>query len=366
MNEVFPVEYQPVEHVIIHHADTANFNDPVLEMRSIYYFHAITRGWGDIAYNYLVDFMGNVYEGRVGGENAIGCHAEGYNAGSCGICLMGRFFADDATPEMHNAIVWIASWAARNLAPEASAPFHDIPDLPTICGHRDVNQTTCPGDTFYRQLETVRAAALRVIAGEVDPEPPPPEWAPGTPVITSAEGTTLRSGPGVDFDEIAKVAIGEPLTVVQGPTTNDGTVWYEVEGSSLTGWIAGDLLSLDPDPAARPTAEPAGELPGTGPVAGEPVTDVPVGSDDRRRRGRDRRQEAWPVYAPGTATVVDGGPLNIRVEPGLWAEVLTALPDGYSATVLAGPIEGDGIAWYEIITPDGVQGWCDGSFLLPI
>ena len=60
----------PVEHVIIHHADTANFNDPVLEMRSIYYFHAITRGWGDIAYNYLIDFMGNVYEGRVGGEGA--------------------------------------------------------------------------------------------------------------------------------------------------------------------------------------------------------------------------------------------------------------------------------------------------------
>jgi hypothetical protein len=33
--EIFPVEYEPVEHVIIHHADTANFNDPVLEMRSI-------------------------------------------------------------------------------------------------------------------------------------------------------------------------------------------------------------------------------------------------------------------------------------------------------------------------------------------
>src|SRR5215204_1286545 len=47
--ERFPVEYQPVEHVIIHHADTANFNDPVLEMRSIYYFHVVTRGWGDIA-----------------------------------------------------------------------------------------------------------------------------------------------------------------------------------------------------------------------------------------------------------------------------------------------------------------------------
>ena len=241
--EIFPVEYQPVEHVIIHHADTANFNDPVLEMRSIYYFHAITRGWGDIAYNYLVDFMGNVYEGRVGGEGAVGCHAEGYNAGSCGICLMGRFFEDATTPEMHNAIVWISSWAARNLDPTSAAPFHDIASLPTICGHRDVNNTSCPGDEFYVQLDTVRTEARRVIRGRDDPEPPPPEWYPGMRVLTNAEGVSLRSGPGTDFDVAAKVAIGEPLLVLQGPATNDSTIWYEVQGVSLTGWIAGNLLT---------------------------------------------------------------------------------------------------------------------------
>ena len=241
--EIFPVEYQPVEHVIIHHADTANFNDPVLEMRSIYYFHAITRGWGDIAYNYLVDFMGNVYEGRVGGEGAVGCHAEGYNAGSCGICLMGRFFEDPTTPEMHNAIVWIASWAARNLDPTGAAPFHDIASLPTICGHRDVNNTTCPGDEFYVQLDTVRSEARRVIRGRDDPEPPPPEWYPGMRVLTNAEGVSLRDGPGMDFDVATKVAIGEPLLVLQGPTTNDSTIWYEVQGVSLTGWVAGNLLT---------------------------------------------------------------------------------------------------------------------------
>ena len=241
--EIFPVEYQPVEHVIIHHADTANFNDPVLEMRSIYYFHAITRGWGDIAYNYLVDFMGNVYEGRVGGEGAVGCHAEGYNAGSCGICLMGRFFEDPTTPEMHNAIVWITSWAARNLDPTGAAPFHDIASLPTICGHRDVNNTSCPGDEFYVQLDTVRSEARRVIRGRDDPEPPPPEWYPGMRVLTNADGVSLRDGPGTDFDVAAKVAIGEPLLVLQGPATNDSTIWYEVQGVSLTGWIAGNLLS---------------------------------------------------------------------------------------------------------------------------
>jgi uncharacterized protein YgiM (DUF1202 family) len=389
--EIFPVEYQSVEHVIIHHADTANFNDPVLEMRSIYYFHAITRGWGDIAYNYLVDFMGNVYEGRVGGEDAVGCHAEGYNAGSCGICLMGRFFEDPTTPEMHNAIVWITSWAARNLDPTGAAPFHDITSLPTICGHRDVNNTTCPGDEFYVQLDTVRAEARRVIRGRDDPEPPPPEWYPGMRVLTNADGASLRAGPGTDFDVVTKVAFGEPLLVLQGPATNDSTIWYEVRGVSLTGWIAGNLLAPDPNPApldplpvetpvaaaspdsATPLAESEVAPPAAEPDSESGPVDVPIEKtesggerDGDASADKEQRQETWPVFAAGTMAVVAAGPLNLHVDPALWATVLTALPAGSMTTIITGPVEGEGIAWYDVATPEGVEGWCDGSFLQPL
>ena len=383
--EIFPVTYQPVEHVIIHHADTANFNDPVLEMRSIYYFHAITRGWGDIAYNYLVDFMGNVYEGRVGGETAVGCHAEGYNAGSCGVCLMGRFFVDDITPEMHNAIVWIASWAARGLDPTGSAPFYDIPNLPTICGHRDVNNTTCPGDEFYGQLETVRAETSRVILGRDDPEPPTARWEAGARVVTNVDGVSLREGPGTDFAILTRMALGEQLTVRQGPTTNDGRAWYEVEGISLTGWVVGKTLDADPNPpaapaveepaappvdAAPPEAEPA--LPEAMPPVEPPIEEPPPGDtvsgegegDVTGDGTKSQGQEVWSGFPPGTMTTVVGGPLNLYVEPGLWANVLTALPDGYPATVIAGPVESEGILWYQVVTPEGVEAWCDGSFLL--
>lgn len=394
--EIFPVEYQAVEHVIIHHADTANFNDPVLEMRSIYYFHAITRGWGDIAYNYLVDFMGNVYEGRVGGENAVGCHAEGYNKGSCGICLMGRFFDNYITPEMHNAIVWITSWAGRNLDPTSSAAFYDIPDLPNVCGHRDVNNTTCPGEDFYVSIPNVRTEARRVIRGRDEPEPPPAEWLSGMRVITNADGIILRAGPGQEFDKVALVAMGERLQVMQGPTTNEQTIWYQVQGPSLTGWIAGTLLSPDPNPdepwptpepvepppvteSTPPPAEPVEEAP---PAAEVPV-DVPpaepsvdqsggVGGGEEPEDGRDggrrnseRRQDAWPIFAPGAAMMVTGGALNLRGEPGLWANVVTEMPDGAVLTIAGGPADADGIAWYQVVTWDGLVGWCDGSYLQP-
>jgi hypothetical protein len=58
------------------------------------------------------------------------------------------------------------------------------------------------------------------------------------------------------------------------------------------------------------------------------------------------------------------GPLNLRVEPGLWAPVLTELPDGYAITVIAGPAESDDISWYQVLTLDQTSGWCDGSFLV--
>ena len=78
---------------------------------------------------------------------------------------------------------------------------------------------------------------------------------------------------------------------------------------------------------------------------------------------KEQLQQTWPVFAAGTATSVTAGPLNLHVEPALWATVLTALPAGYMATVIAGPVEGEGIAWYQVVTPEGVEGWCDGSFL---
>jgi uncharacterized protein YgiM (DUF1202 family) len=210
-------------------------------------------------------------------------------------------------------------------------------------------------------------------------------------VLTNAEGASLRDGPGLDFDVVTKVAFGEPLLVLQGPTTNDSTIWYEVQGVSLTGWIAGNLLTPDPDPvpldplptetpvAAAPpdtaTPVPAGEVaqPVEEPVSEADAVDVPVETVETggEQAGGDtgdqeQLQETWPVFAAGTATIVTAGPLNLHVEPALWATVLTALPAGYTATVSAGPVAGEGIAWYQVVTPDGAEGWCDGSFLQPL
>lgn len=259
--EIWPVEYQAVEHIIVHHTDTTNFEDPVLGLRLIYYYHAVTRGWGDIGYNYLVDFMGNVYEGRVGGEAAVAGHAFQYNWGSAGIATMGRYFNEPMTPEMRSGLTWITAWAGRSLDPLAVPPFQDIPSLPTICAHRDVNATTCPGDAMYGDVELMRGAVREVLAGTVAAAPPSPGFLPGDLVMTSAVGGNLRDMPTIEANVLATVAIDEVLTVQDGPVTNDGYVWYQVQGATITGWMASDALVLAGGEAAPAPANDAASAP---------------------------------------------------------------------------------------------------------
>jgi uncharacterized protein with LGFP repeats len=55
---------------IIHHSASGNDYAPPDSagvVRSIYAYHTLSLGWGDIGYNALVDKYGQVFEGRFGG-----------------------------------------------------------------------------------------------------------------------------------------------------------------------------------------------------------------------------------------------------------------------------------------------------------
>ena len=334
--EIWPPEYQTVTHIIIHHTQTANRPlDVAGAIRSIYYYHAVSRGWGDIGYYYLVDFLGNVYEGRVGGEGAVAGHAAGYNEGTAGIGTIGRFDFATATPEARAGLVAITAWAGRNLDPLGVAPFNDIASLPTICAHRDVNPSGCPGDGLYDQLPAIRDDVANALAGTA-PATPNPAFAPGDAVTSAVPDGTLREGPGLTFPVITQLALGEPLVVADGPATNDGLVWYQLQGATLAGWAAADLLT--------------GAV--GGPTAGTPEPDaVPFEAASGTR-----------FVAGDAASVVDGA-LNLHAAAGLGTPVLVVLPDGTPVAIVGGPVEADGFVWYEIdASPYGV-GWCVGDFL---
>ncbi len=179
--ESWPPVFEPVHKLILHHTDTAN-NDPnpASTVRAIYYFHAITRGWGDIGYNFLIDASGRIYKGRnshgadgndtITGEDTrgygvIGAHAKGYNAGSVGVSLLGTLDTQDATPAQKNALEDLLAWEAdaHGIDPHGAAVYTSPIDghqrtFPNIAGHRDVGDTDCPGGVFYASLPAVRDA----------------------------------------------------------------------------------------------------------------------------------------------------------------------------------------------------------------
>lgn len=90
---VWPIQrMNKVNKIIIHHtADKIDGRSDTELLRAIYSYHAVTRGWGDIGYNYIVGQNGTIYEGRAGGDYVVGAHASYNNIGSVGISVLGTY-----------------------------------------------------------------------------------------------------------------------------------------------------------------------------------------------------------------------------------------------------------------------------------
>jgi len=172
----WPPEYQTLEKIILHH--TATDNDPAdvgAALRSVYFYHAITRQWGDIGYNFLIDRAGNVYEGRFGGPSVIAGHALRYNPGSIGISLLGNFDLAKPPKAMIDAIVRLVRARASHIDVMSASDFVDLIALPNLCGHADVLSTSCPGDNCRPLLPAIRGQIAGT--GPVDlPSPVRREW----------------------------------------------------------------------------------------------------------------------------------------------------------------------------------------------
>lgn len=95
-------------------------------------------GWPDIAYHYLIDAHGNVYQGRP--VTAVGDTATEYDpTGHLLICCEGHFDEQQVPATQYAALVEVLAWGAAE---------YDV-DPKAIRGHRDLARTTCPGDALY-------------------------------------------------------------------------------------------------------------------------------------------------------------------------------------------------------------------------
>lgn len=204
-----------VRTVVVHHTVTTNnYSESQVDdlIRGIYRLHADVNGWCDIAYNFLVDRFGGIWEGRSGGidEPVIGGHAKGFNTWTVGVAVLGNHHTAGApTAAAVDAVESVAAWklsfhgvdplGVNWLQNRSSSPPHRFPErawveMPAIVGHRDLGLTACPGNLLYPSIPGMRAAAA---PAHVTPSPHvpigrnPAEFGPALLTLESAGG--LRS-----------------------------------------------------------------------------------------------------------------------------------------------------------------------------
>lgn len=180
-----PADYRFANHMVVHHTAESNtlgsgeesWSDRV---RAIWSYHAITLGWGDIGYNYIIDPNGVIYEGRAGGENAVGFHDTG-NYGSMGVSIIGTYSTVAPTDASVNSLESLLTWkAAQNdIDPMGRSYYHGCyissycqpyatdGVVDNIAGHRQVTpgHTTCPGDQIMNLLPLIRNHVKERLAG---------------------------------------------------------------------------------------------------------------------------------------------------------------------------------------------------------
>lgn len=155
--------------VTIHHtAGSNNYSAAQVPaiLRGIYRYHAVTRDWGDVGYSMFVDRFGRAWEGRRGGpERSLRqAHAVGMNDNSAGIALVGNYSTTSVPRVAFDGLARVTAWKLATHGVSASGTFAELNDsldvrgpLSTIHGHRDVNQTTCPGQRFYSRMREFRS-----------------------------------------------------------------------------------------------------------------------------------------------------------------------------------------------------------------
>jgi hypothetical protein len=198
-HEHWPPSFNPLQKFFIHHTAGRNGDpNPAATVRAIYYYHAITRGWTDIGYNFLIDEAGHIYEGRHARDYAPGevpteedragnvvraGQVKGLNDGTMGIALLGTFETQQPTAAARAALVRLLAWESERhgIDPQGYGLYTNPvtglqQNLWNISGHRDGQATSCPGTAFYATLPAVRkdvAAKIAAVSGPLVDHTPP-------------------------------------------------------------------------------------------------------------------------------------------------------------------------------------------------
>jgi hypothetical protein len=234
-----------IKAVVLHHTATdGDYTEADVPgiMRAIYEYQTVSRGWGDIGYNALVDKYGRIWEGRSGGLSrpVVGAQAGGFNTGTAGIAVIGTYTDQDMPPAAAESVSRYAAWKF-SLGPAIDprggvtltgggstsrfSPGTTI-TVPRILPHRQTQPTECPGAGGMNALPAIRERAAELLGDLVKPETIRRRF------VTYDAATATFHAPGADAPLLTGTPGDVPATSdFDGDGTTDPATWSAVTGT---------------------------------------------------------------------------------------------------------------------------------------
>ncbi|MFA7324961.1 MAG: N-acetylmuramoyl-L-alanine amidase, partial [Candidatus Nanopelagicales bacterium] len=295
--------YSPtIKAAFLHHTVTTNNYTPeqaAQQVRNLYAYFTKGLRYSDMAYNFIVDRFGRLYEGRAGGmdQAVVGGHTAGFNQDTFAVSALGNFQTASLAPDQLNAIddavAQLFAWklginhrdpnGTTSLVSDSSAGTSkyragQAATALVIGGHRDIGNTACPGKLLEPQLPAIRAATTAKMGVNVfDPAiGAPVPWGSGqsltlttssnAPIawnisIASRCGAVVRTLSGQQ-DAAGPLTVNWDLKDNAGQPVPPGTYAFTLNGTSgsdaIYPWVGSGAISSSPgspiDPCGPPDA----------------------------------------------------------------------------------------------------------------
>lgn len=156
----------------------------VNEVQFVQEYHQQAKKWIDIGYHFLIDPLGNIYEGRPIG--VLGAHVLSRNTNNVGISILGNYH-----PPANNAVRQASadSFVAVGRYLRETYSVH----VSSFYAHREIGKSDCPGDVLYAKKPQLRDLIFT---------PPLPAPAPG-----QAAPLPVPAGPAPDMTPAQRRAL---------------------------------------------------------------------------------------------------------------------------------------------------------------
>lgn len=274
-----PLFAEDVRFLLVHHTASRVGHTPEQApgiLRSFYDYHtSAEKGWNDIAYNFLIDSGGGIWEGRSGSiAGSVAGDATGGNQGfSQLVCLIGDFNASNPSGAAVGSLIGLLAWLADkhgvSTVPGSQVSFTSkgsnlwpagsTVTAATITGHRAMSATSCPGSNLNQLVTTSLTADVHAVRTGT-PATSPSTSVPATVVESSTSSTSAPTSTSVD----------------QGPTTTlpewTTTAADPIPTVSATGSVLASVVESSPTTpkvdmvTAAATPSVAGAAPGRNPL----------------------------------------------------------------------------------------------------